>query len=180
MEQELCPSGQVLPAFPTTCDAHPSPRGLPPSLTLLRLPLPLRALPPPHTERFRHPHTVISNGASRRFFFYVRSCERVGLRREKSLCSFFFLPLVTLTRCLPSATRDLRRTVLEALAVCPDRAELKGETPELAAGWSRFVSFGWPILANLPIARVAAVARALGFGGADGPLLFFQATNAPV
>jgi hypothetical protein len=29
---------------------------------------------------------VISNAASRRFFFHVRSCERVGLRREKSLC----------------------------------------------------------------------------------------------
>jgi hypothetical protein len=42
-----------------------------------------------------HPPTVISNGASRRFFFYVRSCapfasrtvfrgKRVGLRRENS------------------------------------------------------------------------------------------------
>jgi hypothetical protein len=32
--------------------------------------------------------TVISNAASRRLFFYVRSCERVGLRREKSLLLF--------------------------------------------------------------------------------------------
>jgi len=29
--------------------------------------------------------TVIPNGASRRFFLRVRSCERVGLRREESL-----------------------------------------------------------------------------------------------
>ena len=32
-------------------------------------------------------HAVISNGASRRFFFRFRSCESVGLRREKSLFS---------------------------------------------------------------------------------------------
>jgi hypothetical protein len=30
------------------------------------------------------PRTVISNEAGRRFFFHVRSCERVGLRRENS------------------------------------------------------------------------------------------------
>ncbi len=34
-------------------------------------------------------YTVISNAASRRFFFHVCSCKRVGLRREKSL---FVLP----------------------------------------------------------------------------------------
>src|SRR5713101_10040439 len=38
--------------------------------------------------RPRHP-PVISNTAGRRFFFPVRSCEPVGLRREKSL---FALP----------------------------------------------------------------------------------------
>ncbi|MGB6496694.1 MAG: type II toxin-antitoxin system HicA family toxin [Candidatus Acidiferrum sp.] len=41
-------------------------------------------------HRCRLPHTVISNVASRRFFLHVRSCERVGLRREKSL--FLFSP----------------------------------------------------------------------------------------
>ena len=34
------------------------------------------------------PKPVISNGAGRRFFFPLRSCEAVGLRREKSLLSF--------------------------------------------------------------------------------------------
>jgi hypothetical protein len=33
------------------------------------------------------PPTVISNGAGRRFFLRIRSCECVGLRREKSLFS---------------------------------------------------------------------------------------------
>ena len=36
----------------------------------------------------RHP-TVVSNGAGRRLFFPLRSCEAVGLRREKSFCSLF-------------------------------------------------------------------------------------------
>src|SRR5260370_17126782 len=31
------------------------------------------------------------NGAGRRFFFRVRSCERVGLRREKSLFALLLL-----------------------------------------------------------------------------------------
>jgi hypothetical protein len=35
--------------------------------------------------------TVISNGAGRRFFFRIRSCECVGLRREKSLFALFSL-----------------------------------------------------------------------------------------
>jgi len=34
------------------------------------------------------PHKVISNGAGRRFFFPLCSCEVVGLRREKSLLLF--------------------------------------------------------------------------------------------
>src|SRR5260370_39753633 len=34
---------------------------------------------------------VISNGASRRFFFPARSREPVGLRREKSLFAFAFV-----------------------------------------------------------------------------------------
>ena len=33
----------------------------------------------------RHYKTVIPSEASRRLFFRVRSCERVGLRREESL-----------------------------------------------------------------------------------------------
>ena len=39
-----------------------------------------------------HP-TVISNGAGRRLLFRVRSCERVGLRREKSLFVLGVQPL---------------------------------------------------------------------------------------
>ena len=35
----------------------------------------------------RHSQTVIPSEASRRIFFRVRSCERVGLRREESLFS---------------------------------------------------------------------------------------------
>ncbi len=38
--------------------------------------------------RSRAAHTVIPSEASRRIFFRVRSCERVGLRREESLFSF--------------------------------------------------------------------------------------------
>jgi hypothetical protein len=43
---------------------------------------------PDWRARTQSPTTVISNEAGRRFFFRVRSCERVGLRSEKSLFSF--------------------------------------------------------------------------------------------
>jgi len=52
------------------------------------LSLPLSDRSGPAFSQRRPPHTVISNEAGRFFFFRVRSCERVGLRREKS--PFFF------------------------------------------------------------------------------------------
>jgi len=54
------------------------------------LSLPLSDRSGPAFSQRRPPHTVISNEAGRFFFFRVRSCERVGLRREKSLFSFLF------------------------------------------------------------------------------------------
>jgi len=42
----------------------------------------------PSLCRERPGHTVISNGAGRRFFFRIRSCDCVGLHREKSLFLF--------------------------------------------------------------------------------------------
>jgi hypothetical protein len=43
---------------------------------------------------YRPSPTVISNGASRRFFFRFRSCESVGLRREKSLFLLSLPPVI--------------------------------------------------------------------------------------
>ncbi len=54
-----------------------------------------------HSERSRptlspmSAQSVIPSGAGRRFFFHVRSCERVGLRSEESLFDFY-----AIQRCL--------------------------------------------------------------------------------
>src|SRR5579859_2983903 len=59
--------------------------------------------------------TVTSNEAGRRFFLHVCSCKRVGLRREKSLFSFF--PLVTRSSSLPLPPK--KRIVIPTVAEGP-------------------------------------------------------------
>jgi len=58
-----------------------------------------------------YPKTVIPSEASRRIFFRVRSCERVGLRSEESLFSLLCAHCVkSLSRFVPNTRYPLLTT----------------------------------------------------------------------
>lgn len=76
---DLNPAAHGNPLAEPLCHLHPS---------LLSVLAVVGAGLSPPSSSFASPGLVISNGAGRRFFFRIRSCECVGLRREKSLFLF--------------------------------------------------------------------------------------------